>query len=73
MPQYRVKLFEQLNEICYYGNNISWAEAYTMPVRYRNISYMMLTEFKKREAAKIKAQSERKNKFPTGKIAGIHH
>lgn len=63
-------MFEQINEICYYGNNISYEELYRMPVRYRNFVYLQINEFKKKEAEQIKNQQKNK-KFPVGKVKGI--
>lgn len=68
MPEYRMRLFDQINEICYYGNNISYEEAYRMPVRYRNYTYLKINDFKKKEIAEIKKQQgDAKQKFPVGK------
>ena len=61
-------MFDQINEIIYYGNNISYEEAYKMPVRYRRYTFLKLTEFKKKEADEIKKHQKSTNtKLPTGR------
>jgi hypothetical protein len=65
-------MFEQIGELCYFGNGMSYEEVYRMPVRYRNIQYLLINEFKKKEASHIKSQKDLANKkFPTGKVKGI--
>lgn len=66
-PEYRKYLFDQLNEICYYGNNISYEEAYRMPVRYRKYTFLKLNEFKQKELDEINKHQKSKKKFPVGK------
>jgi len=42
---YRVKLFDEIHEIVFHGNNYDWGTVYNMPIWLRKLTYKKIEKF----------------------------